>query len=220
MKKEAAASADGEGYDSSNATAAAATLTRHSGGNAFASIARVTHPEQKSQRCDIERSTTIGESQEPFSVDYGGNASSVERVGKTTTNSTGAKSTTSAQKSQGNLVRIKKEAPSVVNPRHQLPSIMLALPLRLKRQIRLRWLSDERCIAQVRCCVNCLYVAYGNRRKGGSENGNSSIYNGERYTSSSKRSTSKDVCFTSETGKAVYRDADRGADRDFGGRAA
>ena len=77
MKKEAAASADGEGYDSSNATAAAATLTRRSGGNAFASMARVTHSEQKSQRCDIERSTTIGESPEPFSVDYAGNASSV-----------------------------------------------------------------------------------------------------------------------------------------------
>lgn len=40
---------------------------------------------------------------------------------------------------KGNLVRIKKEAPPVVNPRLQLPSIMLTLPLRKRRQIRLRW---------------------------------------------------------------------------------
>ena len=69
------------------------------------------HPEQKSQRCDVERSTTIGESPEPFSVDYDGNASSVEKVGKATTNSTGTKTTTSAQKSQGDLVRIKNRGP-------------------------------------------------------------------------------------------------------------
>ena len=40
---------------------------------------------------------------------------------------------------KGNLVRIKKEAPPTVNPRLQLPSIIMASLLRRRRQTSLRW---------------------------------------------------------------------------------